>query len=462
MDVDQTVQRRSLPFVPGGLYSLLIAAIVGPAAVISPVQKAVFDLLELYFCDKEVYSILIQGRNSKLYLSCDWENEWIPLSFLCSLKSLRSLRASPPDVLRVISCTCPAAFAVSPDGECIRRMISFEQLPLTLRADWSYRAQLRNLLIEATGFADDITFTEIEAYFRNFTGVTGVSRENGPNGTRVVLVSCPNPDFLVKLLAHNHRYEESPIQLTVKVVPLESKSVQGVVHGLVPTPVDSAATLIGAKGHAKLDGAKIFGYSRNRLVGFGPIGSECPVSILGIKAAFDAFAPVHSIYMRRNDEVGHVKFKSSVATEVASIIAKQGGIDLGGEMFPVHALQGESERLFYDLQRELGDSAGPSLSATALAASAASAAKKGRTLQRQKKRKPKRKAATILARLGKDEFVKKGDGRKRSRKADDEGEEDGAGGHGEEEGATRERKILAVLSRKKAKVDDLTLLLEGL
>jgi hypothetical protein len=77
------------PYVPGGLHSLLVASIDDPQSGLTSIHRSIIPLLELYFCNKEIKSILKTVRinayntaigksaNSSDMVDCEPSSDWM-------------------------------------------------------------------------------------------------------------------------------------------------------------------------------------------------------------------------------------------------------------------------------------------------------------------------------------------------------------------------------------------------
>ncbi|KAJ3115880.1 hypothetical protein HDU96_010904 [Phlyctochytrium bullatum] len=361
MDVDAHLPE--LPFVAGGLRSLvaLPSSADDPALVQRVVQ--VVELLETYFCNKEVRSILGQARHHVVRATGSpfqgWVSGWVPLEMLAAFKTVKALKLTPFDLLVVVQQWCHAAFDVDPDALCVRRTIAFDLPTPQERLEWSTRPAASDLVLEVTGFEDAPAKIEVAAVFGRCGEVRDVVVEmGGPNGDEhAAFVTFAAPDTLAKVLATTHHHEASLLRL--RMVRKSTPPPAAASGPLYPAlhAVSAAAKPLRSLGNPSVHPSALLGYPLNRVLKFGPIPddlrgvSSLPLLVQSVRECVAQYGPVVEVAVGEGVAEGHVRFKTGIAKEVEGFLKVAGGIEVKGEVLEVKALSGEEERIFHETLR---------------------------------------------------------------------------------------------------------------
>lgn len=212
----------------------------------------------------------------------------------------------------------PAVFEVTPDGSKIRRKIPFDSKEV---AEAAAREAISQNVVEATGFARSTSTAEVQTYFSRFGPITSVQMTQPPS-KGIFHVEFQSIETMVNVLARPHTYEDQKIQ------------VRGCSKDFDNQHSSSSVVATSLESHAGLST-----YPRNRVLQFTLADSD--IKALVIKAALEQFALVNAVELEKESLVGYIKFKKSVAKDVVSIIARQGGLQMNGEMVHVRALEGK-------------------------------------------------------------------------------------------------------------------------
>ncbi|KAJ3213781.1 hypothetical protein HDU67_002438 [Dinochytrium kinnereticum] len=359
MDVDYNLPE--VPFIPGGLRSLLTIPVASDPG--AEKWNAAIDLLELYFCNKEIKSILAQARLYTPPGTHDafgaWVSGWVPLGLISSFKAAKALKASATDFMEIIQHLCPSAFEFSMDGTCIRRMVAFDQPTTQERLESMTRPASSGLVVEVTGFEAGVTMTEIKDLFEVCGRVQHVSLGlGGESGTEpAAFIDFESPTGMVKALAGKHVYEDSSLCLRAR-----PKTLAAIATPVNPTATGSTlpslysikatSTPIKSRGNASIQPSAILGYPLNRILKVGPICEDLrvkPALAKSIEEVVSRYGPVVEIIYSEGSLEGHIRFKTSISREVEGFLRLSGGIEVLGDIIPVKALIGEEERIFHEV-----------------------------------------------------------------------------------------------------------------
>ncbi|KAJ3096547.1 hypothetical protein HDU97_005781 [Phlyctochytrium planicorne] len=367
MEVDITLPQ--VPFVPGGLRSLVSFPLEDPAHKGDKrieMCSQLLDMLELYFCNKEMRSILAQARNFTIPGAGEsfgaWVSGWVPLAMIASFKSVKSLKVSIPDILDVIQTVCPSAFEISPDGSCIRRAVAFEQPLPQEKLEMLTRPAFSGLIVEVTGAEPDVTRLEIKEFFESFGKVRDVTfGRGGESGSEhAAFVDFEDPQGMVKALAGYHVYEETPLRL--RALPrnngiLSSTSSPPSSAGIYPSlySVKAKTEPIKTKGNAAIQPSAILGYPLNRILKVGPIPEDLrtTASIVqkDIEKSLSSYGPISEVVASEGSIEIHIRFKMPIASEVEGFLRPTGGLEIQGDVIPAKALSGEEERIYHEVKK---------------------------------------------------------------------------------------------------------------
>ncbi|KAJ3207980.1 hypothetical protein HDU82_003094 [Entophlyctis luteolus] len=341
MDVDSH-EARELPALGEPLSSFATRRIGRP---LSPPESAAVRVLETYFCRQEEPS---------LRRALAAPSGWLPLSAIVAFRTVRAAGVDSNSLLAAVT-LLPDAFEVRQNpidgGPLVRRTVSFDapSAAETARASVAPNASCVVLRVPT----DDIVEMDFIAFVQSAVGRVARYKFAATSDEALCHLQFEDPQQMVKLLASSTPlvYEDNQIYVEAGVFPSLAAA---------PTPAVTVAP--------KSRTATALGYPLNRIVKFGPIVcdavSGCTASSVqaAARAAFEKLAPIVFCVFKQNELYGHVRFKKSVAREIADILTRQGGgIDFGlgnicaggtSSIVPVFALAGESERLLYDVLAE--------------------------------------------------------------------------------------------------------------
>ncbi|KAJ3218796.1 hypothetical protein HDU67_004044 [Dinochytrium kinnereticum] len=357
MEVDQNIPE--VPFVPGGLRSLLTVSLTTGSVALDPRAEkwnAVLNLLELYFSNKEIKSILAQAR----HYTVPGTNELfgVPLGLIASFKSAKAFKASTNDITEVIQNLCPSAFEFNGDGSSVRRRVAFDQPSSVEALESMTRPASSGLIVEVTGFEVDVTKTEIKDLFEGCGRVRDVSLGlGGESGNEhAAFIDFESAEGMVKALAGYHVYEDSPLRLRAK-----PRSTPSTTHSAIPTgsllpslhSIKTTSVPIKSRGNASVQPSAVLGYPLNRILKVGPIPEDLRMTpalvVKAIEESLSRYGPVAEILFSEGSLEGHVRFKTPIAMEVEGFLKPSGGIEAHGEVLAVKALLGEEERILHEV-----------------------------------------------------------------------------------------------------------------
>ncbi|KAI9338467.1 hypothetical protein BDR26DRAFT_1008173 [Obelidium mucronatum] len=401
MDVDR--EQQHLPFISGGLHSLVLSGVKVPT-----LQESIIALLDVYFCDKEIKNILKLAASA--YPNCGYQRGFVPAALLASFKAAKELRATPQVFLITARTLIPGAFEVSADGSCMRRMVSFNQRNAAEVVKKSSIITKSCCLFKGipkdtpeNDFISFITskFGEVEKY--QFSARSLVQE------FIMCHVNFTDPQIMINLLASSKslEYDDNSISISLgqfpETQPSPKKSTTPSFDFNHPslTSCDPRSLPIKQKGQPSVQASAVLGFPLNRVIKFTlkqdpeTLGSTSSSIQATARSEFQKLAPVSECIFTEGDLCGYVRFKRSVAKEVAEMTMRHGGIDLGflGHKIPVVGLQGEEERMFHEVAKEKGN-----LSKNSLAnmnVKAMSTVKSRRIKEQQQKKKPKRKGISL-------------------------------------------------------------------
>ncbi|KAJ3292333.1 hypothetical protein HDU76_007177 [Blyttiomyces sp. JEL0837] len=350
----------ALPIQPRcpGLQSLFVIDVDNISSGVSAKEKEAIEFLELYFCDKEIKNLLHKAKVS--HPSANWVHGWIPLQMICTFKSVKAAGIKAQDLINAIMRICPAAFELSPDGSSIRRLVSFDQRTAIEKLQAANNLGTKHsLVLEALGFVDGTTRVEVKSYFDQFGRVNNVTMSTDLSGEPLAIVEFEDASTMVRVLSTSHSHEDSPIKVQARTKTQRiSNDNTSTINQLRDLPqlasVNARVEAFKPKGQAKIQASAVLGYPINRIIAFGPVDPEWMrlSRARTIRAAFEKLGSVSDVWIEEGTTLGHIRFKSSVAKEIAEMVSRQGGLEVDGEILPVVALEGERERLFHEVQRE--------------------------------------------------------------------------------------------------------------
>ncbi|KAJ3226591.1 hypothetical protein HDU81_007235 [Chytriomyces hyalinus] len=355
MDVD--VVQAKLPKLDGGLKSLL------PHEALNPQQGQILNLLELYFSDKEVPSLLARLVSSHKGEAYPPQHGWVPLFSLIEMKSFKAIHASVNDVGTFVTFLANA-FEISPDSRCIRRTVSFDQS--SVAASLLHSTNLSASCVQFLRIGADAVELDFVAYIANKFGEVARSHFNHEVDSKSCFIQFKDAQVMVKLLATSnstiHTYED--VTLTVQsaqfpsvMAPTSAKAVDFNYPSL--TSSNGRTKPIKQMGQTAIQAAQILGYPLNRIIRFGPVDTDASSGFTAssvqalAKTEFAKLALVADCAFRDGETFGFVRFKKPVALELAEMLMRHGGVDLvGAGKIKVQALEGEDERFYHEVAKE--------------------------------------------------------------------------------------------------------------
>ncbi|KAI8621805.1 hypothetical protein BC830DRAFT_1092281 [Chytriomyces sp. MP71] len=484
--------QRELPFVPEGLWSLVIDGVSLP-----PLHYATVKILDMYFSNKEVRSLLATAdreltkaktkskpknlENSAGSMDMDAELEsqpnstalgFVPASLIASFKTAKKEGVTDKLILTVAKHCLRGAFEISNDGTCLRRIVAFDQRNVVDMIKSTVVLSQSCLLIRG------IPHDAVQLDFLSFVAdkaESAITRHlfDSDSGRSDEFKSCyiqfADPTVMVKLLALASALTYEDVTLSIESSCFPTTPTTTTPAGMASAPT----TTIKEKGQIAIHPSEALGYPVNRLLKFGPLpdtsastGFTASSLTAAARTAFERVAPVADCVVRPGDLFGYVRFRKAVAREVAGMLVKQGGgIDLGtdGEIVRVVALEGEEERLYHDVAKEKQKQLFASDAMIAITASRAVKTRRNQALKHQasisaaaasKRRAQQQQAKKSAAKASVAKAVLKGSKRLM--------EEDEDTVMGETAGGARMSRRIADMKRKKVKVDALEDLVQGL
>ncbi|KAH6560492.1 hypothetical protein BASA50_008087 [Batrachochytrium salamandrivorans] len=308
----------------------------------SDTTKAAIFLQLVAYLDNANYNGTIANLPKSFADSPLLAQGWIPLRDLVSFKRMKDMHLTPASIAEAIVFIPSALFELSPDAAYLRRISEFDADKVT--KELSNHSIMARYVVEAVGFAHDVSTAEVEVYFGRFGVIRNVSTTVGVSScdqryNTTFLVEFKELDSMVQTLAATHTYEDTVIQVHAK-----SKSN-------VNTDVVALST-------AKKS------YPKGKVVEFRVVSDvaetlERPM----IQALFEKFASVKSVEFVKGNMIGYVQFKKPVAEEAISVIMSMGGIRIDDEVIQLRALSGDEERLYWTVVQEKLRINGPRTSA---------------------------------------------------------------------------------------------------
>ncbi|KAJ3099488.1 hypothetical protein HK100_004879 [Physocladia obscura] len=368
------MEQVSLPRITGGLQTLL-----QPETILNEQEAKALNVLSVYFSDSEEAS-LRKLFNAPL--------GFLPLAGIVAFKAVRDARVEISHLLAAAA-ALGDAFEVSFDSlnqPLLRRRVSFVQR--------SIEDSLRETVAFATScclfrqISADAINLDFVAFIQSKFGLVSrflFSLDSFDPESKSCYIQFTDPQAMIKLLASPNlslSYEDAPISVDAAQFPENStisnsnsssrsftytaSSIQQQQQPLVASTQQSTTLprrAIFQMGHGRnVKASAVLGYPLNRVIKFGPVLYADSASVqAAARNAFERLAPLTECVFRQNEIYGYVRFKKSVAKEIAETLTRQGGgIDfgitptaaVGTTTVPVFALSGESERLFYDVLKE--------------------------------------------------------------------------------------------------------------
>ncbi|KAJ3073765.1 hypothetical protein HDU98_000756 [Podochytrium sp. JEL0797] len=479
MDLD--VQTQQLTPLPTGLHSLLCAPL-------NPQQSTALGFLDAYFCDKEINNLLRLAKANDN--NCGWQRGFVPLETVANFKAVKKEKVSK-DALRDIAGALPRAFELSPDGNSLRRLVSFTQQTTQQTIQQSHT--LSNSCCLFTGIPRDAINLDLLAFLSEKLGA--IARSDFPPApfsatTKTCFIQFTNPQTMISILASSTSpatYEDAILSVEPATFPTTTTPTPLTFDFNHPSLTTRSARSIPLKlpGQISIQPAAVLGYPLNRVLRFGPIPSTTGFTASSIQSLartqFESLAPVAECILKPGDAFGTVRFKKSVAKEIAEMLMRHDGIELSGEKVKVEALGGEQERLFHDVKREkekaVAAAAKAVVSEAMIAVNAVKAVKARRSLEQkkgggtvaavvqrnasEKRRHSSRIAAKVAATAAAEAKKNPSVAAKVNKKGKKRVivDEDMAEAGSNEKGS---RAILGTRHQKKAKVDDLEDLVKGM
>ncbi|KAH9274402.1 hypothetical protein BASA83_003032 [Batrachochytrium salamandrivorans] len=253
----------------------------------SDTTKAAIFLQLVAYLDNANYNGTIANLPKSFADSPLLAQGWIPLRDLVSFKRMKDMHLTPASIAEAIVFIPSALFELSPDAAYLRRISEFDADKVT--KELSNHSIMARYVVEAVGFAHDVSTAEVEVYFGRFGVIRNVSTTVGVSScdqryNTTFLVEFKELDSMVQTLAATHTYEDTVIQVHAK-----SKSN-------VNTDVVALST-------AKKS------YPKGKVVEFRVVSDvaetlERPM----IQALFEKFASVKSVEFVKGNMIGFVLF----------------------------------------------------------------------------------------------------------------------------------------------------------
>ncbi|KAJ3240259.1 hypothetical protein HDU78_002362 [Chytriomyces hyalinus] len=473
MDVD--VVQAKLPKLDGGLKSLLALDNLNQQ------QVQILSLLELYFSDKEIPSLLARLVSSHKGEAYPPQHGWVPLSSLVDMKSFKAIHASVNDVGSFVT-SLSNAFEISPDSRCIRRTASFDQS--SVAASLLHSTNLSASCVQFLRIGADAVELDFVAYIANKFGEVGRSHFNHEVDSKSCFIQFKDAQVMVKLLATSnstvHTYEDATLTVQSAQFPslMATAATAKAVDFNYPSLTSSNGRTkpIKQMGQTAIQAAQILGYPLNRIIRFGPVDTDASSGFTAssvqalAKTEFSKLALVADCAFRDGETFGFVRFKKPVALELAEMLMRHGGVDLvGAGKIKVQALEGEDERFYHEIAKEKERINAPAVDAV-IALNATKTVKARRNLaaklqgsSRRKQLTPaeahKLRKRTAISQKAASQFKAEGS---KKRMAVDLDEDMGAADDkpAEQSAAVAPRVIMT--RSKKAKMDDLEDLVKGM
>ncbi|KAJ3289209.1 hypothetical protein HK104_007661 [Borealophlyctis nickersoniae] len=406
------------------------------------IQKQILDLLILYFCNSEINGTVANVPKT-MFTEPDWQEGWIPAAALSTFKRISTLTRTPSHLVHIALAYAPHIFQSSPCGTKLRRISPYEARDAAIAS--AQNAVAKNV-VEAVGFAGNVTAVEVATFFKTFGALRGVEKGNNL-GESVWWVEFEDPAVMVKVLAaKSHEYEDGKIVVCGRSKPNAAQ-------------IPSSST-------SRLESrSKIHNFARGRVLRFKIPDPDTPPSVPALRAAFEAFSPVTSLDLDKGAVVGHVRFKKGVAKDVITVASRMDGIVVGGDKLDCCPLEDEEERLYWEVTQERERNAPPPPSQSHIH-------RRANLLKKQKKPQQKRANAkqhrqNVISGGGSEETQLNAHG-KRVKANDDDGPEK-VPGSDVRTAAKEGRKVKAVKrgrvelgNNKRVKVDPLEAMFLGL
>ncbi|KAJ1336767.1 hypothetical protein BSLG_006870 [Batrachochytrium salamandrivorans] len=287
----------------------------------SDTTKAAIFLQLVAYLDNANYNGTIANLPKSFADSPLLAQGWIPLRDLVSFKRMKDMHLTPASIAEAIVFIPSALFELSPDAAYLRRISEFDADKVT--KELSNHSIMARYVVEAVGFAHDVSTAEVEVYFGRFGVIRNVSTTVGVSScdqryNTTFLVEFKELDSMVQTLAATHTYEDTVIQVHAKDVVALSTAKKS--------------------------------YPKGKVVEFRV-------------ALFEKFASVKSVEFVKGNMIGYVQFKKPVAEEAISVIMSMGGIRIDDEVIQLRALSGDEERLYWTVVQEKLRINGPRTSA---------------------------------------------------------------------------------------------------
>ncbi|ORY51326.1 hypothetical protein BCR33DRAFT_452349 [Rhizoclosmatium globosum] len=358
MDVD--IMPQELAFLSAGLHSLV------SVPSMTAQQAATLDLLDAYFCNKEVKNL--QRLASTQSPNCGWQHGWVPLTTIAGFKTVKQTKISVNLLREVAGSIVPGAFELSPDGLCIRRCVSFNQRAVESVVKNSNTLSASCCLFH--GIPIDAVQLDFLSFIREkFGAITRHQFTKAVTGTedgdfQSCYIQFTDASVMIKLLANTTiptSYEDSSLTVEASIFPTEPTfTFTFDLNHPSLTSRDVRSKPIKQVGQAPVQASAVLGYPLNRILKFGPVADT--TQSVGFTASslqalarseFEKLAPVVECVLRPGEAYGFVRFKRAVAKEIGEMVMRHHGVELGvGEKVKVVALEGEAERLFYEVAKE--------------------------------------------------------------------------------------------------------------
>ncbi|KAJ3019239.1 UNVERIFIED_CONTAM: hypothetical protein HDU68_010751 [Siphonaria sp. JEL0065] len=357
MDVE--LMPQELPVLANGLRSLATCAL-------DRQRSLTVGFLDAYFSNKEAKNILkLASQNEP---NCGWQHGWVPFSTIAGFKAVKAAKVSVEMLREVAAEVVKGAFEISADGLLLRRVVSFDQQSLT--ESLTAANSLTDSCCIFKGLTADAIQPDFIAFIKEkFGGISRFhfDRDQSDADLQICLIQFQDASVMIKLLASNSSpatYEDSILSVEAGSFPSPTTSSTNTLvfdfnHPSL-TSRDPRQQAVKQIGHTPIHASAVLGYPVNRILRFGPVPdttqsagfTASSIQFLA-RTEFEKLAPVVECILKPGETYGFIRFKKSVAKEIAEMVMRHRGIELGvGEKVVVEALQGEAERFFHSVKAE--------------------------------------------------------------------------------------------------------------
>ncbi|KAJ3129544.1 hypothetical protein HK098_001020 [Nowakowskiella sp. JEL0407] len=305
---------------------LLFPNYTSPTGTIAaPKQREFLDLLAIYFNDSQYENFCKLCPPTSPPTSA---HQWFPISYISKLKRVKNVSTDPTFLTQTIQNFASSHFELSPDASHLRRILPFKISTPELT--------IREFVV--FGFPFGTSTMDVQVHFQQHAKIESISELSPtetphlpvPTDSKIFKIRVFSSTELIHVLAQTHEYEDSELFL----LPFPNSSQNSL--NIIPSSSSSQ---------------KFDEYAYNRIIQFGPFD---PSTILphNISTFFSSYGTVSSVHLQRNAIFGYVEYSKSVATQVLGLMKFDGGCVINGEVINCRVLEGEEEKLFWEVQRE--------------------------------------------------------------------------------------------------------------